>query len=304
MHTSAPLRENNMCTECCSTFSWWYGGLDLPVRAQTRDVIGSIGSAKCLPSTAQDHSASLCQWFPTCKTEMKFMSRGPASGATSWVGNPGSALPGICPTLQSRAARNFFFSLQVIPASSFTLTMAPSWAWTLEVRMTKSCSKEPKTSAGAQTFLPGAQVFGRGFPPSGKGFVRLRCGGPRWWHQCQSLLLRSKLLSQPSSYGRNHSLQPLQFTVRCHQLNHQRKVTQQTGNCKGRGPGRNLCLSPLLLWNQRLVASPPQKDLAPFACQSPKQLAGVHAGTVSAQIVVQGVGFGSPEAQVKTPPQD
>lgn len=90
-----------------------------------------------------------------------------------------------------------------------------------------------QSQCGSTAFLAGAGIYSRGVPLGGKGSVRLSCGGPRWWHQSRSLLLCWKLLSQPSSYHRNHSSQALQF-VHCHKLNHQRKVIQQTGNCRGR----------------------------------------------------------------------
>lgn len=146
--------------------------------------------------------------------------------------------------------------------------------------MTESHSKEPKTSTGTQPFLPEAWVYRRGVLLGGKGSFGLSCCSLRWWHWSRPLLFRWKLLSQPGSYRRNHSSQPLQFTVHCHKLNHQRKVIQQAGNSRGRGPGRYLCLSPLPLWKQRLIPSPPREDLAQFGCQSPKQLAGGHAGNV------------------------
>lgn len=139
---------------------------------------------------------------------------------------------------------------------------------------------------GAQNQCGSAAVLGGGLDIQQRG----PAGRER---TCQAQLRRSKVVAPEPitappleaavtarSYRSYRSSQPLQFTVHCRKLNHQRMVIQQTGGCRGRGPSRPLCLSPLPLRKQRLIPLPPREGLAQFVCRSPKPLAGGGAGKV------------------------
>lgn len=67
VHTVAPLRDNNTCAECCSTFFKQSRGLDLEVRYRLETFVAL--SQKFASPPSWDLSTSLCHGFPTWKME-------------------------------------------------------------------------------------------------------------------------------------------------------------------------------------------------------------------------------------------
>lgn len=236
VHTVAPLRDNNTCAECCSTFFKWSRGLDLEVRCRLEMLFVAL-SQKFASPPSWDLSTTLCYGFPTCKMETKLMSMHSSSG--QWAGleilAPDSMeVAPLCsqqqhevcfsPIRRSLLLFSLFLAIYHQLIIDNPVALRSSGSVSFHNSKAQHSQSTPigvcwlGSNTGMQRFSPfscglpfswGPRLYSVGALQGGKGAVRLHHGSLRWWHRGWSLLLPWKLLSQPSSYRRNHSWQPL-----------------------------------------------------------------------------------------------